>query len=89
MPATIETPAETVLSNLSEQDFAVLASRWARGCDWFVTREGRSWKVMDSFGPFPRFRSKTKAYTAATERFLAENRRRAILAAKDEGLVAA
>jgi hypothetical protein len=68
---------ETSLSRLSNHDWRILDSRWARGIDWIVYKVGKKWALIDDFGRFPLFTTKKAAYEAGTKLILAESRWRA------------
>jgi hypothetical protein len=77
-------PYRTSLNRLSEHDWHILSNTWARGVDHYVFKVGRrGWRILDTFGNFPIFKTKKAAEEAASNLLLAES---AYRAAKRNGL---
>ncbi len=75
---------ETSLSKLSEHEWRILQSTWARGEDYWIYKVGKKWALIDAFGGFPLFKTKTAAHDAGTKLILAESRHRRKLQWEEE-----
>lgn len=68
------------ISRLTDHDWLVLSSRWARGINWIVTIRGRRWGLSKEFGDRCTFKTKDEAWSVANKIVLEESRRRKGLA---------
>ena len=60
-------PISSSLGALSDHDWAVLNSGWARGSDWNLEKVGRKWVIRGRVGEgFPLFTTKREAWDTGT-----------------------
>lgn len=81
-------PISTSLSNLSDHEWQILSSRWARGMSWVCVKVGRKWSTMNDGLGFPLFNTKREAYDRTNALICTEARHRAWVRRQQERAVA-